>query len=232
MAITDWPAQERPREKLLHKGAGSLSDAELLAIFLRTGISGSSAVDMARELLREFGSLAGVAGASQKDLCAVKGIGTAKYVQLQAALQISLRIQGEALVRSSVLDSPREVKEYLGNRLRHYSQEVFAALLLDSRHRVICFKELFYGTIDSASVHPREVVKLALKHNAAALIICHNHPSGVAEPSDADVDITRHLQQALLLVDVRLLDHMVIGASEVVSMAERGLFYPSAIPDK
>ncbi|MBN3562626.1 RadC family protein [Aliamphritea spongicola] len=232
MAITDWPAQERPREKLLHRGAVSLSDAELLAIFLRTGISGSSAVDMARELLREFGSLAGVAGAAQKDLCGVKGIGTAKYVQLQAALQISLRIQGEALVHSSVLDSPLEVKHYLGNQLRYYSQEVFAALLLDNRHRVICFKELFYGTINSASVHPREVVKLALKHNAAALIICHNHPSGVAEPSDADVDITRHLQQALSLVDVQLLDHMVIGDSEVISMAERGLFYPSVNLDK
>ena len=163
MAITDWPAQERPREKLLHRGAVSLSDAELLAIFLRTGISGSSAVDMARELLREFGSLAGVAGAAQKELCGVKGIGTAKYVQLQAALQISLRIQGEALVRSSVLDSPLEVKHIWVTSCAIIHRKFLLALLLDNRHRVICFKELFYGTINSASVHPREVVKTGVK---------------------------------------------------------------------
>ena len=232
MAITDWPAQERPREKLLVRGAAALSDAELLAIFLRTGIVGSSAVDMARELLRQFDSLTGVATASEKDLCSVKGIGKAKYVQLQAALQISLRIQGETLERTSVLDCPQAVKNYLSNQLRYYSQEVFAGLLLDSQHRVICFKELFFGTINSASVHPREVVKLALKHNAAAIIICHNHPSGVAEPSHADVDITKHLQQALSLVDVRLLDHIVIGGAEAVSMAERGLIYASATDNK
>jgi len=222
MAITDWPQDQRPREKLLSKGSQSLSDAELLAIFLRTGMRGKTAVDLAQELLQGFQGLRQLLKADQQSFCQHAGLGTAKYAQLQAVLEMARRYLFENLQRGDTLSSPQDTRQYLSSQLRDYPHEVFAALFLDQRHRVICFEELFRGTIDGASVYPREVVKKALQHNAAALIFAHNHPSGVAEPSQADEQITRRLIDALKLVDVRVLDHFVVG-DEVVSFAERGL---------
>ncbi len=223
MAISDWPEDERPREKLLQRGAASLSDAELLAIFLRTGIPGMSAVELARSLLNQYGGLRPLLAAERHSFCRGKGLGTAKYAQLQAALEISRRHLFATLQRGNALTSPVQTRDYLKTRLRDYPQEVFACLYLDNRHRVIEFEELFFGTIDGASVHPREVVRRGLSHNAAALIVAHNHPSGVAEPSRSDEQITRRLQQALALVDIRLLDHIIIGDGHSISLAERGL---------
>lgn len=222
MAITDWPQDQRPREKLLSKGSQSLSDAELLAIFLRTGMRGKTAVDLAQELLQGFQGLRQLLKADQQSFCQHAGLGAAKYAQLQAVLEMARRYLFENLQRGDTLSSPQDTRQYLSSQLRDYPHEVFAALFLDQRHRVICFEELFRGTIDGASVYPREVVKKALQHNAAALIFAHNHPSGVAEPSQADEQITRRLIEALKLVDVRVLDHFVVG-DEVVSFAERGL---------
>ncbi len=223
MAIRDWPAEERPREKLLARGAQALSDAELLAIFLRTGVQGCSAVDLARKLLMHFGGLRPLLESSEQAFCEAHGLGPAKYVQLQAVLEMSRRHLEAQLIRDSALESPAQVRRYLTSRLRHEAREVFACLLLDNRHRVIRYEALFYGTINAASVHPREVIKLALAHNAAALILAHNHPSGVAEPSQADRQITQRLVEGLGLVDIRVLDHIVIGDGEAVSFAERGL---------
>ncbi len=224
MAITDWPEGERPREKLLARGASSLSDAELLAIFLRTGVKGKSAVDLARELLDHFGGLRPLLEADHTQFCAAKGLGDAKFTQLQAVLEMSSRHLKAQLLRGDALTSPQLTRSYLSSQLRHYPHEAFGALYLDNRHRVIHFGILFTGTIDGASVHPREVVRDALKHNAAAVIFAHNHPSGIAEPSSADHNITRQLQKALELVDIRVLDHIIIGDGEhSTSLAERGL---------
>ncbi len=223
MAITDWPADERPREKLLLKGAQSLSDAELLAIFLRTGVVGCSAVELARELLQSFGSLRSLLHAEETNFCSKRGLGTAKFAQLQAVLEMARRHQKEVLFRNDALTSPEHTRAYLQTHLRDKPAECFCCLFLDNRHRPLAFEELFQGTIDGAAVYPREVVKRALAHNAAALVIAHNHPSGVAEPSDSDVRITRRLADALALVDVRVLDHMVVGDGVTVSLAERGL---------
>ena len=222
MAITDWPVDERPREKLLIRGANALSDAELLAIFLRVGVKGKTAVDLARELLQNFGSLRQLFDADAKKFCETHGMGEAKYVQLQAVLEMSRRYLAEKLRRGDPLSDPDAVRFYLTSQLRDYRFEVFSCLFLDTRHRVIEYEELFKGTIDGASVHPREVVRRALYHNAAAVIFAHNHPSGVAEPSQADERITGKLKDALNLIDVRVLDHFVIG-DQVVSFAERGL---------
>ena len=222
MAITDWPEAERPREKLLNRGAHTLSDAELLAIFLRTGCKGLSAVDLARALLSHFGSLRAIIGASQEDFCQAHGLGTAKYVQLQAVIEMASRHLAETMTKENVFTQPSHVKQYLTSQLRHQQQEVFAVLFLDNQHQLISYQELFYGTHNAASVYPREVVKAALKHNASALIVAHNHPSGIAEPSTADTHITQTLQQALLLVDIRLLDHFVIGDGQLYSFAEQG----------
>ncbi|SMF23867.1 DNA replication and repair protein RadC [Alteromonadaceae bacterium Bs31] len=222
MAITDWPAEERPREKLLIKGAEALSDAELLAIFLRTGCSGKSAVDLARELLQHFGGLRTLLDASQREFCRALGLGSAKYAQLQAVLEMSRRHMAENLQREAQFSSSKSVKDYLRAHLRDRKAEVFAVLFLDSQHRLIAFEEMFQGTIDGAAVYPREVVKRALSHNAAALIFAHNHPSGLAEPSNADRSITQRLKDALLLVEIRTLDHLVVGDSEVVSFADNG----------
>lgn len=222
MAITDWPESERPREKLLKRGAHALSDAELLAIFLRTGVKGKSAVDLSRELLDQFGSLRSLLTAEKSDFCRGLGLGKAKYAQLQAVLEMSRRHLQESLQRGKALSSPADTREFLMASLRDYPHEVFACLFLDNRHRVIRFEEMFRGTINGASVHPREVVKRALSLNAASVIFAHNHPSGVAEPSEADHHITRRLVEALELVDIRVLDHMVIGDGETVSFAERG----------
>lgn len=223
MAIRDWPAGERPRERLLAQGAQRLSDAELLAIFLRTGVKGRSAVDLARDLLDRFGSLRRLLAATQESFCEAPGLGAAKYAQLQAVLEMGRRHLFEQFQRGNPLLSPAHTADFLRARLRDYPYEVFAVLFLDNRHRVIAFEELFRGTIDGASVHPREVVRRALQHNAAAVILSHNHPSGVAEPSTADQRITERLRDALSLVDIRVLDHLIVGDGDCCSLAERGL---------
>ncbi len=222
MAITDWPAAERPREKLISRGSAALTDAELLAIFLRTGVAGKTAVDLARELLDRFGGLRSLLNADQKAFCANNGLGIAKYAQLQAVLEMGRRHLYETVKRGDVLNSPEDTCHFLAARLRDNTSEVFACLFLDSRHRIIQYEVLFRGTIDGSSVHPREVVKRALHHNAAAIILAHNHPSGLAEPSQADERLTQRLKKALALVDVRVIDHIVIG-DDTVSFAERGL---------
>lgn len=225
MRITDWPAAERPREKLLARGAKALSDAELLAIFLRTGVTGVSAVDLARQLLADYGSLGALLAADQTRFCAGRGLGPAKYVQLQAVAEMAQRALAERLhaPESDYLSDPTATRDYLRLQLGRQPHELFAAVFLDTRHRVIAYEELFRGTLDGAAVYPREVVKAALAHNAAAVIFAHNHPSGVAEPSRADRDITRRLVDALASVDIRTLDHLVIGHDTAVSFAERGL---------
>ena len=223
MAITDWPEFERPREKLLQKGAASLSDAELLAIFLRTGVTEQSAVDLARGLLVRFGNLTKLFSASEKDFCDMHGMGQAKFVQLQAVLEMSQRALKEEMQRGDALNSPGAVRDYLQLLLGGRQQEVFLVLFLDTQHRVIASEELFHGTLSQTSVYPREVVKRALAHNAAAVILAHNHPSGVAEPSQSDQHLTAALKQALGLVDVRVLDHFVVAVGQVLSFAEKGL---------
>ncbi|MCB1772340.1 MAG: DNA repair protein RadC [Gammaproteobacteria bacterium] len=223
MTIKDWPLYERPRERLLAQGPNSLSDAELLAIFLRTGVNGKTAVDLARDLLDRFGGLRPLLAAGRDDFCAAPGLGNAKFAQLQAVLEMGRRHLFETVERGDALSSPQQTARYLQARLRDYPYEVFAVLFLDNRHRVIAFEELFRGTIDGASVHPREVVRRALALNAAAVILSHNHPSGVAEPSQADRRITERLRDALQLVDVRVLDHLVVGDGECFSFAESGL---------
>jgi DNA repair protein RadC len=223
MAITDWPEGERPREKLLERGAASLSDAELLAIFLRTGVTGKSAVDLARELLMRFGNLTQLFAASEADFCAIHGMGQAKFVQLQAVLEMSRRALSEEMRRGDALNSPRAVRDYLQLLLGSRPQEIFVVLFLDTQHRVIATEELFHGTLSQTSVYPREVVKRALAHNAAAVILAHNHPSGVAEPSLADQHLTQALKQALALVDVRVLDHFIVAGGRMHSFAETGL---------
>jgi len=224
MAISDWPEGERPREKLLKRGAESLSDAELLAIFLRTGVKGKSAVDLARDLLDHFGGLRPLLEADRDSFCSAKGLGDAKFTQLQAVLEMSSRHLKAQLQREDALTSPQLTRNYLSSRLRGFPHEAFGALYLDNQNRIIHFEILFTGTIDGASVHPREVVRDALKHNAAAVIFAHNHPSGVAEPSASDRAITEQLSSALGLMDIRVLDHIIIGdGSCTTSLAERGL---------
>jgi len=222
MAIVDWPSSERPREKLLERGASSLSDAELLAIFLRTGCAGKSAVDLARELITEFGGLRGLLSASQQQFCGANGLGPAKYAQLQAVMEIAKRYLAEVLQRGDALTDPSQVRNFLKAQLRHQVSEVFSVLYLDSQHQLISYEPLFQGTIDSAAVYCREVVRKCLENNAAAVIFAHNHPSGVAEPSLSDRQLTERLVSALNLVDIRVLDHMVVGDKHVVSFAERG----------
>lgn len=223
MSIKDWPADERPREKLLQRGAAALTDAELLAIFLRTGITGQSAVDMARQLLSEYGSLQALLAADHERFCQSHGLGDAKYAQLQAVLEMARRHFSEVLQRGDALTSPEITRAYLSAQLRGYSFEVFACLFLDNQHRVIQWEELFRGTIDGASVYPREVAKRALFHHAAAVIFAHNHPSGINEPSQADRQITDKLKQALGLFDIRVLDHFIVGDGLPYSFAEHGL---------
>jgi DNA repair protein RadC len=222
MAITDWPLQERPRERLLVHGAATLSDAELLAIFLRTGIRGKTAVDLARDLVTQFGSLRGLLSSSQQEFCQQHGLGIAKFTQLQAVLEMARRYLYETLQNTDSIKNPEDVRNYLITRLRAYPHEVFACLFLDNRHRVISFEEITHGSLNSAFVHPREVVKRALSQNAAAVVLAHNHPSGVTEPSRADRELTQHMKKALELVDVRLLDHIIVGEGPCVSLAELG----------
>jgi DNA repair protein RadC len=223
MAITDWPPDERPREKLLKQGAESLSDAELVAIFLRTGVKGRTAVDIAREAITRFGSLSGLFAAGADAVSAVSGLGAAKYVQLQAVLEMARRALREKLDRGSALGSPQAVRDYLRLKLQDRPHEIFLGVFLDAQNRVLAVEELSRGTLTQTSVYPREVVKRALHHNAAALIFAHNHPSGIAEPSRSDEALTAALRQALALVDVKVLDHFIVGAGTAMSFAERGL---------
>ncbi|EPX3986105.1 RadC family protein [Vibrio cholerae] len=222
MSLKELPTESMPREKLLQRGPQSLSDAELLAIFLRTGTHGMNVLALADLLLRDFGSLRALFCASKEQFCRHKGLGEAKFVQLQAVLEMTQRYLGETLKRGEALTSPQQTKLYLSSILRDRQREAFYILFLDNQHRVIRDEILFEGTIDAASVYPREVVKRALHHNAAAVILAHNHPSGVAEPSQADRRITDRLRDALGLVEIRVLDHFVVGDGEVVSFAERG----------
>lgn len=224
MAITDWPEDERPRERLLLQGAGALSDAELLAIFLRVGVKGKSAVDLARDLLGHFGGLGRLCAAPLTEFRAFPGMGEAKFAQLQAVMEMARRALSEKLKARSVLDSSQAVRDWLQLHLAHLPHEVFMVLLLDAQNHLIGAHELFRGTLTQTSVYPREVVKLALAHNAASTIFAHNHPSGVAEPSHADRQLTHTLNQALGLVEVRVLDHFVVCAgSPALSFAERGM---------
>jgi DNA repair protein RadC len=223
MPITDWPDAERPREKLLAHGAASLSDAELLAIFLRTGIPGKSAVDLARDLIARFGGLNALFCAPLHEFTQVPGLGPAKYAQLQAVLAMARRALGEEMRARDALSSPGAVRDYLRLALRALPHEVFMGLFLDAQNRVLCAEELFRGSLTQTSVYPREVVKRALHHNAASVIFAHNHPSGVAEASHADELITRALRAALALVDVKVLDHFVVAGDQAFSFAERGL---------
>ncbi len=222
MSMNSLPKESMPREKLLSHGAHALTNAELLAIFLRTGTQGMNVITLADHLLRDFGSLRNLFSATQQEFCTRKGLGEAKYVQLQAVLEMTQRYLSETLKRGEALTSPEQTKLYLSSVLRDRQREAFYILFLDNQHRVIRDEVLFEGTIDAASVYPREVVKRSLELNAAALILAHNHPSGVAEPSQADRRITRRLSDALELVDIRILDHFVVGDGDVVSFAERG----------
>ncbi len=223
MKMSQWPEAERPREKLLNLGAQSLSDAELLAIFLRTGIPGANAVDLARQLLVEFGSLKRLMAANLREFCQGKGLGTAKYVQLQAVLELSRRYFESEPEQKPQFTSSAYTMNFISRRMAHYSQEVFAILLLDSQHQFLHFQPVFFGTINAAPVYPRELVKLALSHNAAAVILTHNHPSGIAEPSPADQQITQRIVEAMALLDIRVLDHIIVGEGRHTSMAERGM---------
>ena len=222
MPITDWPAAERPREKLLRHGRESLTDAELLALFLRIGVPGKTAVDLSRELLARFGGLNGLFAAPRADFIAVHGMGDAKYAQLQAILEMARRALGEGLQQGISLSSPGAVKDYLVLSLSTLPHEVFQVLFLNTQNHLIASEELFRGTLSQTSVYPREVVKRALALNAAAVILAHNHPSGVAEPSQADRLLTDALKSALALVDVRVLDHLVVAGRSALSFAERG----------
>lgn len=223
MSITEWPLDDRPREKMLAKGAAALSDAELLAIFLRTGIKGLTAVDLARNLLRHFGSFDSLFAADKAAFCAFQGLGPAKFVQLQAVIEMARRALIAEAKAGDNLSSPQAVRDFLRLQLQHRQVEVFVGIFLDAQNRVLEVEELFAGTLTQTSVFPREVVRRALYHNAAGMIFAHNHPSGVAEPSHADENLTQALKQALALVDVRVLDHFIIGRGATLSFAERGL---------
>jgi len=223
MTIRDWPLAERPREKLLARGAHALSDAELLALLLGSGTRGRSAVELARTLIADFGSLRSLLTADGPRALARRGVGPARYAVMQAALELTRRHFREALRLGPALAAPELTRTFLQAQLRDRPYEVFCCLYLDNRHRLIAFEELFRGTIDRAGVHPREVLRQTLLHNAAAVIFAHNHPSGVLEPSQADELITRRLKEALALMDVRVLDHFIIGDGQCYSFCEHGL---------
>jgi len=223
MRLCDWPEHERPREKLMCRGAAYLSDAELLALLLQSGTRGLNAVDLSRQLLRQFGSLDQLLAAEVPRLRRVTGLGPGKVARLQAVRELGLRQLRARMEKRDLLSSSTAARDYLRSRYRHHQREVFSCLFLTNQHHVVQIEELFSGTIDGAAVYPREVVKRCLYHNAAAVIFAHNHPSGVAEPSQADIAITGKLRAALGTIEVRVLDHLVLGADSVVSMAEREL---------
>jgi DNA repair protein RadC len=222
MGIKDWPEQLRPRERLIHSGAAALSDPELLAVFLRVGVKGMDAVALGRELIGHFGSLNGLFGASLGEFSKVPGLGPAKFAQLQAVMELAQRALAEQLHAGQVLGSPEAVRQYLRGSLSRQRHESFLVLFLDVKNRLIKCEEMFSGTLTHTSVYPREVVKAALAHNAASVMLAHNHPSGVSEPSESDLLLTRALMQALALVDVRVLDHFVVAGPHVHSFAEHG----------
>lgn len=222
MTIKEWPADQRPRERLIKQGAQALSDAELLAVFLRIGVPGKSAVDLGRDMLAHFGSINALFGASLPEFCVLGGLGPAKFSQLQAVRELARRALEEELQAGVALNSPEAVRRYLQLFLGSKRHEVFVVLFLDVKNRLIATEEMFQGTLTMASVYPREVVKAALRHNCAHLILAHNHPSGVAEPSAADHSLTTTLQQALRLIDVKILDHFIVAGSAVYSFAEEG----------
>jgi DNA repair protein RadC len=221
--IADWPEDERPRERLLKHGASALSEAELLAIFLRTGVAGTSAVELGRALLARFGSLRNLFAASLSEVAEVRGLGPAKYVQLQAVIEMTRRALAEDIRERDAMSSPQAVREFLSLSLGARTHEVFLAMFLDSQNRLLGSEELFRGTLTQTSVYPREVVKTALRYNAAGVIFAHNHPSGIAEPSRADELLTQTLKQALSLVEIKTLDHFIVAGSRTLSFAERGL---------
>lgn len=223
MSINTWRPEERPREKLLQKGSAALSDAELLAIFLRTGVKGCSAVDLARKVLQQFNSLRNLFAASETEFCKILGLGVAKYAQLQAVLELSTRALTENLQKKNVFANTTQTKNYVLSKLGHYQREVFACLFLDNQHRLIAYEELFYGTINYSNIHPREIVKRALHYNAQALVLAHNHPSGVATPSQADLSATQQLLKILKVIDVEILDHLLVAGNRVLSFVEAGL---------
>ncbi len=223
MSISTWPQDQRPREKLLKQGPSSLNDAELLAIFLRTGVRGKNAIQLGQDLLNAFDGVAGLFASAPEALSKIKGLGPAKLVQILAIKELAARVLLGELRQRDSLNSPQAVKDYLRLSLMNRDREVFVAVFLDAQHRVIASEELFSGTLTQTSVYPREIVKRALAHNAAAVIFAHNHPSGVAEPSRADEMLTATLKRTLDLVEVRVLDHFVVGGSTILSFAERGL---------
>lgn len=223
MTIAQWPLDERPREKLMARGAAALSDAELLAIFLGSGLRGRTAVDLGRELLARDGGLKALLELDAVALAKLQGLGAAKACRLHAALELGRRYLASDFDRPEALTDPLAGAEFVRAKLAGFPYEVFACLFLDSRNRLIAFEELFRGSVNGANVHPREVVRRCLAHNAAAVIFAHNHPSGVAEPSYADREVTLELQRALRMVDVRVLDHLIVGAGTTTSMAQRGM---------
>ncbi len=223
MTPKDLPADQRPREKLLSRGAAALADGELLALLLRTGLAGQGVFQLAQQLLDRCGGLAGLLASDNDSLKTIKGLGPAKRAELLAVMEIARRAVAQSLQAAPVFEAPDQVKTYVALQLGGYTREVFAVLFLDQQHRLLRWEELFQGTLAQAAVHPREVVRRALALNAAAVILAHNHPSGVAEPSPADQQLTQALRSALALVEVRVLDHLVVGRGQVVSLAERGL---------
>lgn len=223
MGIANWPEGERPREKLLERGAAALSDAELLAIFLRVGTRGRSAVDLGRDLIARFGTLSALLCHEPGEAAGVPGVGAAKWAQLKAALELGRRALAETARETDALSSPTAVRDYLRLMLAEREHEVFVAVFLDAQNRVIASEELFRGTLTQTSVYPREVVKAALRHNAAGVILAHNHPSGIAEPSQSDQMLTETLKRALAMIDVRVLDHFIVGRGAACSFAERGM---------
>jgi len=222
VSIKNWPVHRRPREKLLAQGAETLTDSELLAAIFGTGNGRKSALEMSEDLLKRYVSLRSLMASSLDDFRSVPGLGVARYVLLQAAVEFGRRVSVAALERGDKIDTPDKAEDFLQSKINHHEHEVFAVLFLDNKHRLLAFERLFYGTIDSTTVHTRQVLKRCLHHNAAAVILAHNHPSGVAEPSDADIQITNLLRDALKMVDVRLLDHVVVGGKETCSLAEMG----------
>ncbi|MBL4647623.1 MAG: DNA repair protein RadC [Gammaproteobacteria bacterium] len=223
MTIPQWPEHERPREKLLHKGVKSLSDAELLAILLRTGTQGKSAVDLARGALQQFGSLRKLLTCDRVEFCQIAGLGETKYVQLKACLELGTRYLQEQIQQTDVLSNPCDTYHFLNQRLAHREQEIFACLFLTVKNQVIQYEELFHGTLNHSIVYPRELVKRALKHNAASVIFAHNHPSGDTQPSQADIHLTNTLKVALETIDVKVLDHLIVGGKQVLSFVQQGL---------
>jgi DNA repair protein RadC len=222
MGINDWPEDQRPRDRLIKHGAHALSDAELIAVFLRVGVKGKSAVDLGRDMIGHFGSLQGLFNANITEFSKIHGLGSAKYAQLQAVLELAKRAISEKLQTQSSLSSPESVKQFLKLAIGSKQYESFNVLFLDVKNRLIKSEELFKGTLSHASVYPREIIKAALAHNAASVILAHNHPSGSPEPSQADLTLTQTLKTALDLVDIRLLDHFIVTNSQVYSMAEHG----------